>query len=98
MGRFWTGKHFPGNSHIVAPAPLDRLPLFVRAGAVLPMERSLNHTDERDGEELFLHVYAPSLQRSEGEDDEILGHLQLYEDAGEGFAYKKASGLKLLLS
>ena len=33
---FWTGTQIPGGRTIVVPAPLDVLPLFVRAGAVLP--------------------------------------------------------------
>ena len=33
---FWTGRNWPGGSTITVPAALDRLPLFVRAGALLP--------------------------------------------------------------
>lgn len=73
---FWTGERLEGGRHIVADAPLERMPLYVRDGAVVPMERAINHTGERDGKELFLHVYA-------GRD----GRLDLYEDAGEGFDY-----------
>ncbi|WP_344185370.1 glycoside hydrolase family 31 protein, partial [Microbacterium flavum] len=34
---FWTGKRFKAKSNIVAHAPLDTLPLYVRAGTILPM-------------------------------------------------------------
>lgn len=73
---FWTGARNAGGQYIVADAPLDRMPLFVRAGAIIPMENAVNHTGERDGKELFVHAYA-------GND----GRFDLYEDAGEGFGY-----------
>lgn len=73
---FWSGKRLEGGQHIVADAPLERMPLYVRGGAIVPMEHPVNHTGERDGKELILHAYA-------SED----GQLELYEDAGEGFGY-----------
>lgn len=73
---FWTGERLEGPRFIVAQAPLERMPLYVRDGAVIPMERPGNHTGERDGRHLTLHVYA-------GQD----GEFQLYEDAGEGYGY-----------
>ena len=33
---FWSGEYFVGGQHVTVNAPLDRLPLFVRAGALLP--------------------------------------------------------------
>lgn len=89
---FWTGSRFEGAQHIVADAPLEQMPLFVRAGAIIPMEHAVNHTGERDGKELFLHVYVGS---DGGADDGAGGRhgrhgdgsLELYEDAGEGFGY-----------
>lgn len=33
---YWTGKRYPGHQTIAADAPLDRIPLFVRSGAILP--------------------------------------------------------------
>ncbi len=75
---FWTGQRLAGGRHIVAEAPLERMPLYVRDGAVLPMEPPVNHVGERDGKHLTLHVYA-------GED----GRFELYEDAGEGYGYRR---------
>jgi alpha-D-xyloside xylohydrolase len=34
---FWSGARLVGNQRILAQAPLDRIPLYVRAGAILPM-------------------------------------------------------------
>lgn len=33
---YWTGRHFKGKQSIVADAPVERIPVFVRAGAILP--------------------------------------------------------------
>lgn len=82
---FWTGQRFQGEQHIIADAPLERIPLFVRAGAIVPMEQAINFTDERDGKELFLHVYLPNINSANGENS---AKLELYEDEGEGFGYK----------
>lgn len=75
---FWTGERLEGGRFIVAEAPVERMPMYVRDGAAIPMEPPVNHTGERDGKHLTLHVYA-------GED----GTFQLYEDAGEGYGYKQ---------
>ena len=42
---FWTGKSLTGGQEIEADAPLDRIPLFVRAGAILPMGPQIEYAD-----------------------------------------------------
>jgi len=75
---FWTGRRHAGPVHIVAEAPLERMPIFVRDGAIVPMEPPVRHTGERDGRELILRAYAGAS-----------GRLALYEDAGEGYGYTR---------
>jgi alpha-D-xyloside xylohydrolase len=36
----WSGQSFDGGQHIVAEAPLDRIPLYLRAGARLPIRNA----------------------------------------------------------
>ncbi len=43
---FWTGKSFTGGQEIEADAPLDRMPLFVRAGAILPMGPQIEYATQ----------------------------------------------------
>ncbi|WP_374712393.1 glycoside hydrolase family 31 protein [Symbiobacterium terraclitae] len=74
---FWTGARHRGPARIVAEAPLERMPLYVRAGAILPMGPVRQWTDQPAPAELTLQVYA-------GAD----GALDLYEDEGEGYAYR----------
>lgn len=69
---FWTGKEHRGRHSILAHAGLDVIPLFVRAGTVLPMCAAAGHTGEMTMDLVNLHVWpgAP-------------GELAWYEDDGE---------------
>jgi alpha-glucosidase len=73
---FFSGVQYEGRQYIIAQAPLDTLPLFIRAGAVLPMGPLMQHTGEVPMETLTLHVFP-------GAD----GEFTLYEDEGEGYGY-----------
>jgi alpha-D-xyloside xylohydrolase len=73
---FYTGRSFAGGETIVAPAPYERMPLFVRAGSIVPMGRVLQHTGEGQGSPLTLAVYT-------GAD----ASFDLYEDDGVSRQY-----------
>lgn len=75
---FWTGNRVTGPAHLLAAAPLERLPLYVRAGAILPMGPVLNHVGESASTELTLAVYAGAE-----------GSLDLYEDDGSSYGYQR---------
>jgi alpha-glucosidase len=76
---FWTGGRFAGGQHIVAPAPLETIPLFVRAGAIIPMSAVQQFVGENESGVVNLHIW-PGPR----------GELNWYEDDGETMAY--ASG------
>jgi alpha-glucosidase len=71
-----TGRLIDGAQDITADAPLDRMPVYVRAGKVLPMWPVRQYVDEKPLEEGRLRAYAGS------------GDTTIYEDAGEGLTYK----------
>lgn len=73
---YWTRERYEGGRWITVDAPLEKIPLFVRAGSILPVTRAALSTEEQTGEITFL-VY-------EGAD----GSFELYEDAGDGYAYE----------
>lgn len=75
---FWTGEHREGGKTYDVPAPVDRLPLHVKAGTILPMGPVMQSTAEVTDEEIDLHVFP-------GQD----GHFTLYEDAGLDYGYEK---------
>ena len=74
---FDTGKLTDGARTITAQAPLERMPIYVRAGRVIPMWPVMQYVGERPLAEARLRVYAGS------------GDTTLYEDAGEGLDYQR---------
>jgi alpha-glucosidase len=73
---YWTGEVLEGGQTVTVPAPLERLPLFVRAGAVLPHWPEMAYTSEKPVETLIYRVYP-------GEFETVI-----YEDRGEGLDYE----------
>jgi alpha-D-xyloside xylohydrolase len=74
---FYTGRAYDGGQTVAADAPLARVPLFVRAGAIVPTGPAVEYTDQNPGGPITLFVYA-------GAD----GALDLYEDDGTTYAYQ----------
>jgi alpha-D-xyloside xylohydrolase len=57
---FWTDEKVEGGRTVVVDAPIDRLPLFVRAGSILPMGPVMQFIpDDHRFEDLQLHFYPP---------------------------------------
>src|SRR5690625_302486 len=67
-----------GQKHHIE-APLEEIPFFIRAGAVLPLREVMQYTTERDPEQLELNVYY----------SDTPAESQLYEDAEEGYDYRE---------
>jgi alpha-glucosidase len=75
---FWTGASYEGPGAVTLPAPLERLPLLVRAGAIIPMGPIVQHTGERPLDEITLLIYPGGRSRFE-----------MYEDDGRSNAYRE---------
>jgi alpha-D-xyloside xylohydrolase len=75
---FWTGAKAQGGREIEADAPLDRLPLYVRAGSILPLSQEIEYATQNPDGPIELRIYR-------GAD----GHFDLYEDAGDSYDYQK---------
>jgi len=75
---FWTGESISGGQEVEAEAPLDRLPLYVRAGSILPMGPEIEYAEQNPGGPIELRIYR-------GAD----GDFKLYEDAGDTYDYEK---------
>jgi alpha-glucosidase len=74
---FWTGEMHQGGRHITVEAPLDTLPLFVRAGALIPMMEVQQYVGERPIESMELHCWPGSRDELEWYEDD--GVTQRYE-------------------
>ncbi|MCB8948608.1 MAG: DUF5110 domain-containing protein [Ardenticatenaceae bacterium] len=84
---FWTDVYFAGGQTVVAQATLDTMPLFVRAGAIVPLGPTRQHVDDLPDAPVDLHVYV-------GED----GRFQLYEDEGDTYNYESGSFSTILIN
>jgi alpha-D-xyloside xylohydrolase len=81
-----TGKRIAGGQDYAAPAPRERMPLFVRAGAIVPLGPEVQWTGENPQGPLTLHVFP-------GAD----GTFTLYEDQGEDMGYARGEFARLPL-
>lgn len=89
---FWTGAQREGPGWIEAEAPLKRIPVFVRGGAVVPLGPAVEHVGQRRGEPLALHLYpAQALGRfsPDGPAQRPPAVSWLYEDDGETVAHER---------
>ncbi|MGQ8336205.1 TIM-barrel domain-containing protein [Sunxiuqinia sp. A32] len=82
---FWTGASFKGGQAILAEAPISRIPMYVRAGSILPMGPVEQYAGEKSGDPIQIRIY-PGAN----------GEFELYEDDGETFNYKKGEYSKIL--
>ena len=73
---FWTDELLSGPARVEVEIPLERWPLFVRAGSVVPMGPPMDYVGQRPVETLTLHVYPGT------------GVSWLYEDDGKSLAYR----------
>jgi alpha-D-xyloside xylohydrolase len=83
---FWTGGAVAGGQTIEASAPYDAIPLYVRAGAIIPFGPELQYTGEKPADPITLCVYA-------GAD----GAFTLYEDDGLTYGYEKGAFARIPL-
>jgi alpha-D-xyloside xylohydrolase len=77
---FWSGASVKGGEEIEAEAPLDRIPLFVRAGSIVPLGPEIEYADQKPAGPIDLRIFR-------GAD----GKFDLYEDEGDTYHYEKGA-------
>ena len=75
---FWTNERRKGGQFVAIQTTLDRVPMFVRTGSILPLGPEMQYVGERSWDSLELRVYP-------GSD----GSFVLYEDEGDSYNYEK---------
>ena len=83
---FWTGSAVAGGQTVTAAAPYDSLPLYVRAGSILPTGPELEYVTQQAADPIMLYVYA-------GAD----AAFTLYEDDGKSYAYEEGEFTRIPL-
>lgn len=81
---FITGERYTGGQWVTAEAPLDAVPLFVRAGSLLPIGPVTQYAGQPTDGALIIRLYP-------GAD----GAFTLYEDAGDGYGYERGEWTRL---
>jgi len=75
---FWTGEKFQGGQTITRKTPIDIMPLYIKAGSILPIGPAVQYANEKKWDNLQIRIY-------EGAD----GEFTLYEDEGDNYNYEK---------
>lgn len=75
---FWTGEKIQGGKMLNRPAPVDIMPLYVKAGSVVPMGPVMQYASEKPVDPLELRIYT-------GKD----ASFDLYEDENDNYNYEK---------
>jgi alpha-D-xyloside xylohydrolase len=75
---FWTGAKVEGGKRVEAEAPLAKLPLYVRAGSIVPMGPTMEWSTEKAADPIEIRIYP-------GAD----GDFTLYEDENDNYDYAK---------
>ena len=77
---FWTGRTFDGDTSLTVDAPIDRIPLMIKAGSIIPLGPFLQYTTEKAPDPIEVRIYP-------GAD----GHFTLYEDENDNDNYEKGA-------
>jgi alpha-D-xyloside xylohydrolase len=80
---FWTGDTATGGGtgrSVLASAPLNRIPLYMRAGTIVPMGPELQYAAQKQADTIELRVYRGAN-----------GSFTLYEDQGDNYSYETGS-------
>jgi alpha-glucosidase len=77
---WWTGRRYEGGTTAEIDAPLARLPLFARAGAIIPTQGVVQHTGEMARAALSVKIISG-----------VDGAGRIHEDAGDGYGYQRSA-------
>jgi alpha-glucosidase len=79
---FWTDRRYAGPTSIVVDAPLDRIPIFVRGGAIVPTQQIVEYSDQAPINPLTFEIYPDGSSSRD-----------YYEDDGLSFDYQRGVSL-----
>ena len=77
---FWTGEKLNGGQTINKETPIDIIPIYVKAGSIIPMGPKVQYATEKKWDDLEIRIYP-------GAD----GEFTLYEDENDNYNYEKGS-------
>jgi len=75
---FWTGEKYSGGQAVSKETPIDIIPVYVKAGSILPIGPEAQYATEKEWDNLEIRIYP-------GAD----GEFTLYEDENDNYNYEK---------
>jgi len=75
---FWTGEMLKGGQTVTKETPIDIMPLYVKAGSIIPIGPDVQYAEEKPWDNLEIRIY-------EGAD----GEFTLYEDENDNYNYEE---------
>lgn len=75
---FWTGEEYPGGQTVKKETPIDIMPLYVKAGSIVPWGPNVQYASEKKADNMEIRIYP-------GAD----GEFTLYEDEGDNYNYEE---------
>ncbi|MGI4803405.1 MAG: TIM-barrel domain-containing protein, partial [Janthinobacterium lividum] len=84
---FYTGKMYNGGQTINAAAPIETMPLYVKAGSIVPMGPEMEYATEKPADKIELRIYT-------GAD----GRFLYYEDENDNYNYEKGNSAAFTLN
>ena len=76
----YSGKWYAGGQKMMADAPYERMPVFVKAGSIIPFGPALQYTAEKPADTITINIYAGTN-----------ASFNLYEDEGINYNYEKGA-------
>lgn len=83
-----TGKYQNGDQEVFVESPKNKLPLFIKAGAIIPMQSAVQSAADKNDGELKIHIY-----KGDGKSSFLM-----YEDDGDTYKFEEGEFLKRLIS
>ncbi len=76
---FWTGEAYKGGQTIDAQSPIEKIPLYIKAGSIVPMGPYLQYATEKEADTIELRIYAGAN-----------GQFTIYEDENDNYNYENS--------
>jgi alpha-glucosidase len=86
--RLSSGLFFKGNQEVTVDAPLNDLPVFVKASGIIPMQSDIQYTNQKPSPILDLHIYSGNRSNS----------FLYYEDDGITYQFESGQYYKRMIS
>lgn len=87
---YWTGDVYSGGQFITKEAPIDIMPIYIKAGSIIFKKYGMQHVFDKENEPVIVELF--------GKPDSKAMEAVLYEDEGEGYKYEEGEYSEIVFS